>query len=269
MNFMGENNLRILDSFQLSGRIALVAIPEGPYGKAAALALCEAGARVYLASDDVETALKVAAEIGKQGFTLTVIEYDPACEESIMVLKESIIRECGKLDIFVLNAGERFSNGWNNGTAEQLYANLQKNQIGTMLSTRIMGNAMAENRSGSIIFLSSIYACTGPDRYNSAECPEMEGYDFSLDRVFTQGGYVNYARQAASYLGQFNIRVNTICAAPLEKPGKYEEEFAKRTTLLRNAKENDIKGLVVYLASDSSSFVTGVSIPVDGGYLAK
>lgn len=261
--------MRILDRFDLTGKIALVAMPEGPYGKAAALALCEAGAKVYLASDDTGAAGKVAAAIWEEGFALDVIEYDPASERSVMALRDTIIEESGKLDIFVLNAGERFADGWNGGTARQLYENLMKNQTGAMLSTRILGSAIAKNKAGSIIFLSSVYALVGPDRFNSVECPEMFDYDFSLDRVFTLGGYVNYARQAASYLGQFNVRVNTICAAPLDKPEKYAGEFAKRTTLLRSAEENDIKGLVVYLASDASAFVTGASIPVDGGYSAK
>ncbi len=261
--------MNVLESFNLSGKTALVAIPEGPYGKAAALALCEAGAEVYLASDDVEAAGKAADEIKKEGFPVKVMEYDPAREQSINALRDAILRESGKLDIFVLNAGERFTEGWNKGTARQLYANLEKNQIGTMLITRIIGNALAENKSGSVIFLSSVYALVGPDKYNSAGCTELEDYDFSLDRVFTAGGYVNYARQAASYLGQFNVRVNTICAAPLDKPEQYAREFAGRTTLQRNATGSDVKGLVVYLASDASSFVTGISIPVDGGYVAK
>ena len=256
-------------SFDLSGKTALVAIPEGPYGKAAALALCEAGAKVYLASDDTVAASKVADAIKKDGYTATVIGYDPAKEESILKLKDQIIKESGKLDVFVLNAGERFTSSWDAGTSDQLMSNLKKNQVGTMLITKIMGTAMTENKAGSIIFLSSVYAFVGPDTYNSESSPEMAASDFSLDRVFTVGGYVNYARQAASYLGQFNIRVNTICAAPLDKPAKYAEEFAKRTTLLRNAKESDVKGLVVYLASDASSFMSGISIPLDGGYTAK
>lgn len=225
--------------------------------------------KVYLASDDTDAAGKVAADIKEAGFAVTILEYDPASEKSINALKEKILEESGKLDIFLLNAGERFANGWKEAASDQVWENLRKNQIGSMLSTKIMGNAMTENKAGSIIFLSSVYAFTGPDRYNTAECPEMEDSDFSLDRVFTVGGFVNYARQAASYLGQFNIRVNTICAAPLEKPKKYAEEFAKRTTLLRNAKESDVKGLVVYLASEASSYMTGASIPLDGGYIAK
>ena len=262
-------NMNILNCFKLSGKTALVAIPEGPYGRAAALALCEAGAKVYLASDDMEAAGNNAEEIKNEGFRVTAIEYDPSSEKSINELRDTVIKESGKLDIFVLNAGERFSGGWSSGSAGELLENLKKNQIGTMLSTRILGNAIAENNAGSVIFITSVYALVGPDRHNSAQCLEMEDYDFSLDRVFTAGGYVNYARQAASYLGQYNVRVNSICAAPLAKPEKYAGQFARHTTLLRNAAESDIKGLVVYLASDASAFVTGTSIPVDGGYVAK
>ena len=262
--------MKSCDIFDLSGKTALIAIPEGPYGKAAALALCEAGAaQVYLASDDTDAATRIADAIRKEGFKVTVITYDPAKEESINSLKDQIINESGKLDVLVLDAGERFTASWDAGTAEQLMNNLKKNQVGTMLITKIMGTAMAANKAGSIIFLSSVYAFVGPDIHNSENSPEMAASDFSLDRVFTVGGYVNYARQAASYLGQFNIRVNTICAAPLNKPAKYAEEFAKRTTLLRNANEDDVKGLVVYLASDASSYMSGISIPLDGGYTAK
>lgn len=262
--------MKIFDSFNLSGKTALVAIPEGPYGKAAALALCEAGAKVYLASDDVKAAATVAEDIKKEGFSVAgVIEYDPSSEKSILALRDRIISESKKLDIFLLNAGERFTDGWDKPTSAELLENLKKNQVGTMLGTKIMGSEIAKNKAGSVIFLSSVYAFVGPDVHNTDDCPEMAEYDFSLDRVFTVGGYVNYARQAASYLGQFNVRVNTICAAPLDKPAEYAARFAERTTLLRNADESDIKGLVVYLASDASSFVSGTSIPVDGGYIAK
>ncbi len=261
--------MNILNCFKLSGKTALVAIPEGPYGKAAALALCEAGAKVYLASDNIEAARKIAEEVKAEGFAVTAVSYDPSSEESILALRDTVIKESGKLDIFVLNAGERFTDGWSGGSAGELFENLNKNQIGTMLSTRILGNAIAENKAGSVIFITSVYALVGPDRQNSAQCIEMEEYDFSLDRVFTAGGYVNYARQAASYLGQYNVRVNTICAAPLGMPEKYAGQFARHTTLLRNAAESDIKGLIVYLASEASAFVTGTSIPVDGGYAAK
>ena len=186
--------MNILDKFNLSGKIALVVIPEGPYGIAAALALCEAGAKVYLASYDIPAAGKIAAEIKDKGYITPMIEYDPASEKSITSLKDKILEESGRLDIFVLNAGERFTQGWNGGTAKELLDNLQKNQTGTMLSTKIMGSAIAQNGAGSIIFLTSVYALVGPDIHNSEACPEMFDYDFSLDRVFTVGGYINYVQ---------------------------------------------------------------------------
>ncbi len=259
----------MIDEFNLSGKIALIAVPEGPYGKASALALCEAGAVVCLASDNMSAAKAVQEDIAEIGYEVPLFEYDPASEASVIELNEKVIKRYNKLNIFVLNSGERFIEGWNNGTAEEIYENLKKNLMGTMLITKIMGSEIAKNKSGSVIFITSIYGYTGPDPHISEICPEMENYDFSIDRVFTFGGYINYARQVSSYLGQFNVRANTICAAPLDKPKEYADEFLKRTTLLRNAKEDDIKGLVVYLASDASSFVTGVSIPVDGGYAAK
>lgn len=261
--------MSILEKFKLKGKTALIAFIQGPYGKEISLALLEAGGDVYAASDDHEAAEKTLDEINREGFEINLYDFSPDSEGSILKLKDDVVAKSGKIDIFVFIQPERYARGWMEPDASAIHNNLRKNQIGAMLMTKIIGSEIAANKAGSIIFISSIYALAGPDISITPNCVEMFDMDFSIDMAFTAGGYVNYARQAASYLGQFNVRVNTICTAPLDSPAEYAQAFSLRTTLHRNAKEIDIKGLIVYLASDASSFLTGTTIPLDGGYLAK
>ncbi len=261
--------MSILKKFELKGKTALIAFVQSPYGKEISSALLEAGADVYAASDDPEAAGKTIDELKKDGHMIELLDFCPDNEASIEKLKEYIVAKSGRIDIFILIQPERYARGWMEPDAASIHDNLRKNQMGAMLMTKLIGSEIALNKAGSIIFISPVYALSGPDMQNTIDCPEMFDADFSIDMAFTAGGYVNYARQAASYLGQYNVRVNTVCTAPLNAPREYARAFTLRTTLHRTAQGDDIKGLVVYLASDASSFLTGTTIPLDGGYLAK
>ena len=89
---------------------------------------------------------------------------------------------------------------------------------------------------------------------------------------YEKGGMVNFTRWAASILGSDNIRVNAIHPGGLQEdhlPPEFVKNYSARTTLGRLASQEDLKGIIVFLASDASSYITGTNIPVDGGYTAK
>ena len=99
---------------------------------------------------------------------------------------------------------------------------------------------------------------------------------FSFDKVspiyfYEKGGMSNFTRFAASVLGHWNIRVN--CIAPggyfNHQPEPFVRQYSANTMLGRLAGDEDLKGILVFLASDASAYVTGTVIPVDGGYTAK
>jgi NAD(P)-dependent dehydrogenase (short-subunit alcohol dehydrogenase family) len=102
-----------------------------------------------------------------------------------------------------------------------------------------------------------------------------EGLDFHgliPDYFFHKGGMINFTRFAAGYYGSKNVRCNCISPGGFRNektPGVFAKRYSKRTFLGRMANEEDMKGIIVFLASDASLYITGSNIPVDGGYTAK
>jgi NAD(P)-dependent dehydrogenase (short-subunit alcohol dehydrogenase family) len=133
--------------------------------------------------------------------------------------------------------------------------------------TRTFGEHMAAHGRGSIINVGSIQGMVGPD----FSLYEGLGSGSPPDYFFHKGGLLQLTRFAAAKLGPRGVRVNAI------SPGGFydgqDERFVKRynarTFLGRMADESDLKGVIVFLASDASTYVTGANVPVDGGYTAK
>ncbi len=94
---------------------------------------------------------------------------------------------------------------------------------------------------------------------------------FVPDYFFHKGGMINFTRFTASYYGSKNVRCN--CISPggfqTDHPDHFVKKYSDRTFLGRMASNEDLKGIIVFLASDASAYITGTNIPVDGGYTAK
>ena len=103
------------------------------------------------------------------------------------------------------------------------------------------------------------------------DAPEQMAADYSLTYGFVRGSLVNYTRQAAGYLGEHQVRCNCIAFAPAQGSVSqgFADAFTRHAHLKRLTTAADIRGAVVFLASDASAYVTGVTLPVDGGYTAK
>ena len=99
---------------------------------------------------------------------------------------------------------------------------------------------------------------------------EMNG--FVPDYFFHKGGMIQYTRFLASYYGPYGVRCNSISPGGLQTnrlPQKFIERYSKRTMLGRMAGEDDLKGAIVFLASDASQYITAANLMVDGGYIAR
>jgi NAD(P)-dependent dehydrogenase (short-subunit alcohol dehydrogenase family) len=128
---------------------------------------------------------------------------------------------------------------------------------------------MAERGHGSIINIGSIQGMIGPDPtiYRGTE---MSGW--YPDYFFHKGGVINFTRFIASYYGDRSVRCNCISPGGFLTPNHPEpfvRQYSDRTFLGRLANDTDLMGAIVFLASDASVYVTGVNLPVDGGYTAK
>lgn len=263
--------MNILDSYSLKGKKALVYSPQYIYGEEITIGLCEAGAEVWLCGEDKNALQTLADRVYSDGYKIQdIIEYHQGKELAAEELSQAVQDKMGTLDIFVDNGSNELLKGWVHDY-NTIYENLKRTQLGLMLTVKHLGMIMANQGFGSMIFVSDYLALVGCDHQNYVDAPEKLDNDFSLNYGFVKGSYVNYVRQAAGYLGEHNARCNCIAFAPLVEnvPEGFSKAFIKRSHLKRLAIPHDIKAAVVFLASDASTYITGITLPVDGGYTAK
>ncbi len=263
--------MSVLDRFSLKGKKALVYAPQFEFGTDVASGLAEAGAQVWLCGEDKAALDAAAAEMAAAGVPAAgVHEYHQGTEEAAQALAAFVKSEMGGLDVYVDNGAQQHMTGWVH-SYEEICRSFERAQLGLMLTVKNLGTILAEQGSGSVIFLTDYTALVGCDVHNYKDCPEEFEKDFSVDNSYIKGSYVNYARQAAGYLGEANCRCNAIAFGPKAgtKPESFNEAFIKHSHIRHLASAEDVKGIAVFLASDASAFITGTTIPVDGGYTAK
>jgi NAD(P)-dependent dehydrogenase (short-subunit alcohol dehydrogenase family) len=259
----------ILERFSLEGKVALVTGGAGLYGRQIVAALAEAGAQTYVASRNLEALEKLAADHRATGFEVTALQYDQGDEASILALRDEIMRRSGRIDALVNNAVLRPMKKGYQDDAATFAESMCVNATGLFIITRAFGDVMARQRRGSIINIGSIHGMIAPDPtiYRGTE---MSGW--YPDYFFHKSGMINFTRFIASYYGARGVRCNCISPGGLwteKMPAAFVRQYSERTFLGRLANDTDLMGIIVFLASDASLYISGVNIPVDGGYTAK
>jgi NAD(P)-dependent dehydrogenase (short-subunit alcohol dehydrogenase family) len=258
--------MNVLDSFRLQGKVALVTGGAGLYGRQIVEALAEAGARTFMASRNLDK-LRAQAEVFRQaGLEVETLQYDQASEQSILEVLRQLIDTAGGVDILVNNSVARAMDDWSSPAAD--YAkSLEVNATGLFVITRAFGEHMAQRGRGSIINIGSIYGMGGPDY----SLYEGLGWGVDPDYFVHKGGMVQLTRFAAAKLGPRGVRVNVINPGGYfnNQDARFLPRYHARTFLGRMANDSDLKGAIVFLASDASQYVTGAALAVDGGFTAK
>jgi NAD(P)-dependent dehydrogenase (short-subunit alcohol dehydrogenase family) len=256
----------VREMFDLTGKVALATGGAGLYGRQIVEALAEAGARTFMASRNVEK-LRAQAEVFRRaGLKVEVLQYDQASEKSSLELLRQVVGAAGGVDILVNNSVARPMEDWS-GTAAQFAESMAVNATGLFVMTRAFGEHMAERGRGSIINVGSQQGVVGPD------FSLYEGLSWSTapDYFVHKGGLLQLTRFAASKLGPGGVRVNAITPGGYfnNQDAAFLTRYNARTFLGRMGNDTDLKGVIVFLASDASAYVTGATIAVDGGYTAK
>ncbi len=263
--------MNVIDSFRLDGRTAIVTGGAGRYGKQIVAGLAEAGATVFIASRDLEKLESTAAAFRAEGHDVRAAKLDLGDAASCDALVSEVVAQTGRIDVLVNNSVTRCGcgGGWKK-PLDSYDASFHVNASGTFYLTAAVGEVMKGQNSGSIVNIGSFMGLVGPEFANYA------GTDMGKDPTpiyfYEKGGLVNFTRWAASVLGAYNVRVNAIHPGGLMEPHLPEafvRNYSARTQLGRLAGPEDLKGIVVFLASAASSYLTGTNIPVDGGYTAK
>ncbi len=264
--------MNTLDLFSLKGKTALITGGRVMYGKSCSMALVDAGADLFLASHSLGPAQETARELALRGGggTVTAVAFDQEDPQSIRQLIDTVLDVSGKIDVFV-NASRiiaRGGFGWHQ-EEEALARSVRVNSGGLLYLNQLVGNQMIQQKSGSIINIGSMMGLVGVEKHNYDGEPDMMKGAHSHDYALNKSGLVAWTRHAASYYGRYGIRVNSLCPGGLASdrtPARFSQNYARHTQLGRLAHEDDIKGPLLLLASDASAYLTGLSIPVDGGY---
>ena len=258
--------MHVKELLSLRNKVILVTGGAGNYGKCIVEGLAEADGTVVIASRNLQAGQAAADRFRANGLDVYAMPVDQADPTSVAALKTQLKTTFGRLDGFVNNAVSRPMKNYQ-APIEQFAESMSVNATGMMNILREMAGLIEQSGGGSIINIGSIFGMYGPDLSN------YEGTDMGdppPDYFFHNGGLINLNRYMARILAGKNIRVNCISPGGLfnHQPARFLENYTKKVPLRRMANQDDIKGLVVLLASQAGAYINGENIVMDGGMKA-
>jgi len=263
-----EASLTIQELFSLQGRVALVTGGASSFGAQISQGLAEAGARVIVASRDFATCEGFARRFEGTKFQVAPLALDLTNLRSVQEVSEQISSRWGCLDILVNNAVVGSVGPLEECTDAEWERSMRCNSLGLLRACREFSALMKQGGRGSIINIASIYGFMSPDFRIYAGHPELIS---SPSYAFAKGGMIQITRYLSVYLAPRGIRVNCISPGGLFSPATppdFVEKYSYRVPMARMAGPNDLKGAVVFLASDAAGYITGQNLMVDGGLSA-
>jgi len=264
--------MNVANMFDLTGRVSLITGAGSGLGRIFCEAMAECGSDVVCSDINEDWAKETAGMIAKYGVKTAVVKADVSREDEVKALFEKVHREFGKLDVLFNNAGlatkgarldEMPLEDWNKVISVDL--------TGVFLCMRQGIKLMLRQGRGSIINISSILGVVGI----SPDILATSNY------VAAKHGVIGLTKSAAVQYGQDNIRVNAIAPGFIEATGLSDVEERNKeqdqgssarvtelTPMKRFGRPEELKGLAALLASDASSFITGATFMLDGGWCA-
>ena len=250
--------------FNLTGKVAVVSGAAQGMGKATSIAMAEAGADVFMIDRNLEGAEITAAtvrELGRRGIAVGTDVSDP---EAIREMFQQVDSEFGRVDFLGNIAGEGHLAAPEDLTTEALVSVLNSLVIGRFTMCQEAGRRMLAQGRGSIMNISSLAGVTGMGRGHIA-------YTMAMHAV------AGMTRELSTEWSGRGVRVNAVLPAQVRNrhlelrmadDPTLEDRFVAGIPAGRMGVPDDIKGLVVLLASDASEWITGTLIPMDGGNIA-
>lgn len=256
--------------FGLQDRIAIVTGGAGYLGRHMVEALAEAGAHVIIADAMLDRANEVAQDLRSNKLQVDAVEYDAASEDSIKAVVKKVHSSYGGIDILVNGAYKFIEKRIDEATANDFDETLKIGVTGYFLVAQKAVELMKQKDGGSIINIASMYGMVGsyPEVYKDLPACISPNYHAA------KGAIVQMTRYMSVYWAEYNIRVNAISPGPFpqdkvrEKVPGLLERLETKVPLGRVGKPEELKGAIVFLAGDASSFVTGHNLVIDGGWTA-
>lgn len=258
-----------MKKLDFTDKVVLITGAAGGFGVEAAKAFAERGAKVVLVDLFMDALEKVAQELKLQEGRYLLVAADVAKEDQIVNYVNKAKEAFGRIDVFFNNAGiEGVVSKLADYPSDMFNKVIDINVKGAYFGMKYVLQVMAEQKSGSIINVSSVAGLQG--------MPDLSAY------VTSKFAIIGMTRSAAVENAPLGIRVNAICPAMVntrmmrsveegmggDAAAEAKKAFESTIPLGRYGEVDEIASLVMYLASDEASFITGVFLPIDGGFTA-
>ena len=254
----------VMDLFRLDGKVALITGGSKGLGASMALGLAQAGAKTVINSRTQGDCDKVAAEIAEEtGQESIGIAGDVTQEDEVDRVFGAATEKFGKLDVVINSAGINIRHPVEDFPVDEFKQVIDINLTGVWLCCRAAARIMKPQGSGSVVNIASALSGVGL-KERSAYCA-------------SKAGLIGMTKTLALEWADVNVRCNALCPGPflteinvplLKEPEKVQSLLGL-TALNRWAELHEIRGAALFLASDASSFMTGASLYVDGGWTAQ
>lgn len=250
--------------FNLKNRVVVVSGASSGLGSQMARGFATQGATLVITARRLEKLEALAEEIRTMGVECMPVKCDVTDPEQVNAAAAAVEKAFGKVDVLVNCAGSAKNAGVLEMTDEEWDFTMSADLDSVFYVTRAFANIMKKNNYGRIINIASMYGLVGN--------PAIDTVAYHASK----GGVVNFTRAVAAELAKYNITCNCICpgyfATELTESVLSTDEFTaymKATVPLgRYGKSGELNAGAIFLASDEASYVTGVILPIDGGYTA-
>ena len=248
--------------FNYENKVVVVSGASSGLGRQMALGFAKQKATIVITARRVEKLEEVANEIRKLNVEVTPIYCDVTVPDSVDKCAKQVEEKYGKVDVLVNCAGSAKNAGVLDMSNEDWDFTIKTDMTSLFYVTRAFGKIMKKNNYGRIINIASMYGMVG---------------NMAMDTIAyhtSKGGVINFTRAVAAEVAKYNITCNAIC------PGYFDTELTHETLITdsftkymkntvplgRYGKEGELNAAAIFLGSSEASYVTGVILPVDGGY---
>ena len=258
--------------FELSDKVIILTGASGLLGQQYSEALSEKNVKLVLADINYQKCKKLEKQLNEKfSNEILSLKVDVGNKQSVKNMVSKTMKKFNRIDGLINNAVFPETVKERSIPLEEFPLDILKkiisvNTLGPFLCCQEVGKVMKKQKNGVIVNVSSIYGMVGADQ----KIYGKSGLNSSVGYALTKSSILNFTRYLSSYWGNDGIRVNSLTLGGVEsnQDPKFIKNYSDKTMIGRMAYKNEYVGALIFLLSDSSSYMTGSNLVVDGGWTA-